>query len=122
MIFTSIFGIFTLVMLARALGFAKSPVLADAAEARKQAEGAIFGFVGEDVGLDRFGRGALVVGRDRRVALVRSHGDRWVVRVLAGASTEISGTVLTLRPRETMFGATQLDLGDAIASWTARLA
>lgn len=80
MIWTSIFGILTLVMLARALGFARNPVL-DAAEARRVAEAQLPGFVGLDAAVDDGGRGARVRASDGRVARVRSHGDRWVVEV-----------------------------------------
>lgn len=80
MIFTSIFGILTLVLLARALGFAKNPSL-DAATATTEAEAALPGFAAAAVTLDALTRTAQVSGRDGRIARVAPHGDRWVVRL-----------------------------------------
>ena len=80
MIFLSIFGIATLVLLARALGFAKNPPL-DAATATTAAETALPGFAAVDVAVDTEARSAKVSGRDGRVARVTAHGDRWVVRL-----------------------------------------
>ena len=71
MVWTSLFGIVTLVLLARALGFAKAPVLADAAEARRIAAEALHDFTPTDAALARDRRGALVAGSDGRIALVR---------------------------------------------------
>ncbi len=79
MIFTSIAGIVTLVLLARALGFGRNPAL-DEATAREQVEAALPGFVAARAEVDQAARTARVVGRDGRVATVQPHGDRWVVR------------------------------------------
>ncbi|UAJ10198.1 hypothetical protein [Polymorphobacter megasporae] len=81
MIFVSILGILTLVMFARAIGFARNPLLTDAAEARRIAEAQMPGFYGVDAAIDDNGRGARVRGSDGRTARVRGHGDRWVVEV-----------------------------------------
>jgi HSP20 family molecular chaperone IbpA len=80
MIFLSIFGIATLVLLARALGFAKNPPL-DAATATTAVKAALPGFAAADVAVDAGTRTATVSGRDGRVARVTPHGDRWVVRL-----------------------------------------
>lgn len=82
MIFTSIFGILTLVMLARALGFAKNPGL-DEATARDVSEAALPGFSAASVAVELSSRRAVVTGRDGRIAHVHPHGDRWVVRLAA---------------------------------------
>lgn len=79
MIFTSIVGIATLVLLARALGFARDPGL-DEGIARAEAEAALPGFVATGAEVDSATRTARVTGRDGRIAEVRPHGDRWVVR------------------------------------------
>jgi hypothetical protein len=79
-IFLSIFGIATLVLLARALGFARNPPL-DAPTATAAAEAAVPGFVAATAHVDAATRTATVTGRDGRVARVRPHGDRWVVRL-----------------------------------------
>nr|WP_295663643.1 hypothetical protein [Polymorphobacter sp.] len=80
MIFVSILGILTLVMFARAIGFARNPVL-DVEEARRVAEAQMPGFRGVDAVIDDGGRAARVRGSDGRTARVRGHGDRWVVEV-----------------------------------------
>ncbi len=82
MIFVSVFGIVTLVLLARALGFARDPAL-DAAMAKAQAEAALPGFVAAAASVDRERRTAIVTSRDGRTARVLPHGDRWVVRLAA---------------------------------------
>ena len=121
MVWTSLFGIVTLILLAKALGFAKAPVLADADAAKRIAGDALHGFTAQDAAVARDGRGALVAGKDGRVALVRPFGDRWVVRVVNGASAVVSDGRLRLEPNEAMFAATDLDLGPAAAAWAKRL-
>lgn len=80
MIFTSLFGIVTLVLLARTLGFARNPDL-DEATARTAAETALPGFAAARVAVDAAARTALVTAHDGRTARVAPHGDRWVVRL-----------------------------------------
>jgi len=80
MIFVSTLGIVTLVLFARAIGFASNPVL-DADEARRVAEAQLPGFAGVEAAIDEGGRGARVRGRDGQVARVLGHGDRWVARL-----------------------------------------
>ena len=121
MVWTSLFGIVTLILLARALGFARAPQLADAAEARRVAADALHAFTATEVALARDGRAALVAGSDGRIALVRSVGDRWVVRIVNGAQALASGDRLRIAPREAMFPAAELDLGPAAAIWAQRL-
>ena len=121
MVWTSLFGIVTLILLARALGFARAPQLADAAEARRVAADALHDFTATEAALARDGRAALVAGSDGRIALVRSVGDRWVVRIVNGAQALASGDRLRIAPREAMFPAAELDLGPAAAIWAQRL-
>ncbi len=121
MVWTSLFGIITLVLLARSLGFAKAPVLDDAGAARQIAVDAIPGFHGDDAVLARDRRSALVAGTDGRVALVRSHGDRWVVRVVNGADVAVAAGALRLTLPEAMFPAAVIDLGPAAPAWANRL-
>ena len=80
MIFTSVVGIVTLVLLARALGFGRNPAL-DEATARATVEAALPGFVAAEARVDPSARTAEVTARDGRVARVAPHGDRWVVRL-----------------------------------------
>ncbi|MFZ4690280.1 MAG: hypothetical protein ACOYLS_13655 [Polymorphobacter sp.] len=121
MVWTSLFGIVTLIFLARALAFAKAPVLADAGEARRIAVDALHDFDAIDAAIARDGRGALVAGRDGRVALVRPFGDRWVVRIVNGAAAMVSGDRLRVTPAEAMFPPAELELGAAAAVWAKRL-
>ena len=80
MIFTSIVGIVMLVGLAFLLGFRRNPELDDST-ARSLAEAALPGFVAAVSTVDATARTATVIARDGRVATVRPHGDRWVVRL-----------------------------------------
>jgi hypothetical protein len=121
MVWTSLFGILTLVLLARALGFAGGPVLADGAEAARIAADALPDFDAAEAAVAQGGTAALVAGRDGRVALVRAFGDRWVVRIVNGAAAAVSGNRLRIAPDEAMFPATDLDLGSAAAGWAKRL-
>jgi hypothetical protein len=121
MVWTSLFGIITLVLLARALGFAKTPRLADAAEARRIASDALPGFRAAEAAVSRDGGGALVGGHDGRVALVRAFGDRWVVRIVNGAEAEVAAGRLRLVLPEPMFPPADIDLGAAAPAWARRL-
>jgi hypothetical protein len=125
MVWTSLFGIITLVLLARALGFARAPTLADADAARRLAVDAISGFRPApgvaDTALAADRRAALVAGSDGRVVLVRPHGDRWVVRVVNGAAASVDAGRLRLATAEWLFAPVDLDLGPAAASWARRL-
>jgi hypothetical protein len=115
-------GIITLILLARALGFTVDPALASPDEAAGIARDALIGFAPADVALDADARGALVASRDGRVALVRPHGDRWVVRVANGAEAKVAGDTLTVRIAEPAFAPVALRLGNAAPRWAARLA
>jgi hypothetical protein len=121
MVWTSLFGIITLVLLARALGFSKVPRLADTDEARRIATDALPGFGATDAVVAQDSRGGLVRGHDGRVALVRPFGDRWVVRVVNGAQTQVKAGHLRLTLDEAMFPPASLELGAAAATWAERL-
>jgi hypothetical protein len=62
-----------------------------------------------------------VAGRDGRVALVSSFGDRWVVRIANGATAEVNGGTLRLKLAEAMFPPAELALGGQAAQWAMRL-
>lgn len=121
MVWISLFGILTIVLLARALGFAKTPVLADAADARRIAADALHDFSPADAALALDRRGALVAGTDGRIALVRPFGDRWVVRIVNGAAAAVSGDTLRVTPQEAMFPPAELRLGPVANLWAARI-
>jgi hypothetical protein len=113
-------GIALLVVLARGLGFNAQPKLASAAEAGTIAHDALMGFHADAVALAADARAALVAGRDGRIALVRPHGDRWIVRVANGAKVDRAGDTLTVTIAEPMFEPVALQLADA-AGWAARM-
>ena len=121
MVWTSLFGIITLVLLARALGFAKVPRLVGAEQAQRIAADALPGFCATDAVVAQDSLGALVRGQDGRVALVRPLGDRWVVRIVNGAQNEVKAGRLRLTLDEAMFPPASLDLGVAAAAWAQRL-
>lgn len=113
-------GIALLVLLARWLGFNTQPRLASAAQAGTIAHDALMGFHADTVALAADARAALVAARDGRIALVRPHGDRWIVRVANGARVTRSGDTLTVALDEPLFQPVALQLADA-ADWAARL-
>ncbi len=121
MVWTSLFGIVTIVLLAWAMGFGRNPQLADAEAAARLAADAVDGFDPAEAVVANGGRAALVAGRDGRVALVRPFGDRWVVRLVNGAAAEIAAGRLTLRLAEAMFPPATLDLGADAPRWAGRL-
>lgn len=118
----SVIGVTLLVALARLLGFARAPVLVDAGLAARLVADALPGFQPADMAISRDGAGALVAAQDGRVALVRTLGDRFVVRPLVQPRVARAGPVLRVRPDEAMFPETRLDLGEPAAGrWAARL-
>lgn len=117
----SLAGIAMIVALAWGLGFKTRPTLTDEHAARQVVADAMPGFVAVEVALDAAGQGALVRSADR-IVLVRPMGDRWVVRSLDHAQVTTADGRLTLRPRETAFAATTLDLGTAAPHWAGLLA
>jgi len=114
-------GIALLVLLARLLGFNTQPRLASVEQAGDIARDALIGFHATSAALGDDARAALVASTDGRVALVRPHGDRWIVRIANGAAVKRDGDTLTLALHEPMFPALTLRLADA-ATWETRLA
>ncbi|WP_152417356.1 hypothetical protein [Sandarakinorhabdus sp. AAP62] len=115
-------GVAVLVLLTWIMGFARRPVLADAALAARLVAEALPGFRAIETALSRDGSGALVAGQDGRVALVRPFGDKFVVRPLKAPIVARAGGLLRVRPDEAMFPETALDLGEAAAlHWASRL-
>lgn len=123
MIWTSLLGIAALVAAAWWFGFGKPQPLVDAEAAKRLVADALVGFRPLDAVLDAKGCGALVTGADGETALVRSHGDRWVVRRLPQpVAADAKGAQLIVRLDEFMFGAVTLTLDDDMArAWAARL-
>lgn len=118
----SVIGVVALVVLARLLGFARRPQIADAALAARLAAEALPGFRAAETAVSRDGSGALVAAHDGRVALVRPLGDRFVVRPLQAPIVARAGGLLRVRPDEAMFPETSLDLGEPAAlAWANRL-
>lgn len=121
MVWTSLFGIITIILLARAMGFGKVPKLADVAEAQAIAGDAIPGFRGKDAILSEDRRAALVADINGDVALVRPLGDRWVVRIVNGAAVQVKEGRMRLKLAEAMFPAADLSLGASAESWARKL-
>jgi hypothetical protein len=121
MVFTSLLGIFTLVALAWGLGFRGQARITSAEEAAREAETSLGGFDAAEAVVSDDGAAALVAARDGRMALVRSFGDRLVVRPLAGAAARLEGGTLHLRLPEPGFPLTVLALGPCAPQWAARL-
>jgi hypothetical protein len=120
MLLTSIFGVVTLVFLARALGFGRNAVLGSGEEAATRAAQAIAGFVPVEAAVGADGHAALVAARDGRLAMVSGFGDRFVVRPLEGSRAVLEGAVLRVRLEEPGVPAVRLDLGEAAAAWARK--
>jgi hypothetical protein len=104
----SVVGVVLLVLLARWLGFANDPQLADAGAAQAEAAAALPGFQPQSAVLSADRRAALVRGAGRAVALVRPLGDKWVVRRLEATALNRDGNRLTITLAEPQFPATTL--------------
>ena len=115
-------GVAVLVLVTRLLGFARPPKLASAGLAEQLAAEALPNFHAAETAFSPDGAGALVAGRDGRIALVRPLGDRFVVRALVAPIVARAGALLRIRPDEPMFPETTLNLGEAAAlRWASRL-
>ena len=114
-------GVVTLVLVARALGFKGQPELRDAADAATIATDALVGFRAAETVIDAAGRAALVRAGDGRIALIRPHGDRWVIRVANSAAAAVDGPRLTVAIAEPLFSPVTLDLGKAAPHWATSL-
>ena len=120
MIWTSILGVLTLMMLARVLGFGQTAMLTSAEDAAMRAGEALAGFVPAEAAVGDDGRAALVAARDGRLALVCSFGDRFVVRPLEQAVAELDGERLRVSLNEPGGRMVTLALGDRAAGWARR--
>jgi hypothetical protein len=120
MLWTLLFGVVTLVLLARALGFGTNARLTSAEDAAVRAAEALIGFTPAEAAVAADGRAALVAGRDGRLAIVTSFGDRFVVRPLDGSRIALEGNTLRLRLDEPGTPILRLDLGDAARLWAAK--
>lgn len=120
MIWTALLGVVTLMMLARVLGFERDARLESAGEAAARTAEALPGFEPAEAVVDDRGRGALVAGRDGRLALVWPLGDSFVVRPLAGVQAEAGDGQLRLRLAEPGVPDVSLALGAVAADWARR--
>jgi hypothetical protein len=120
MLWTLLFGVVTLVLLARALGFGTNARLTSAEDAAARAAEALTGFTPTEAALGADGRAALVAGQDGRLALVNSFGDRFVVRPLDASRAALEGETLRLRLDEPGTPTVRLDLGEAARLWAAK--
>lgn len=121
MIWTSLFGILTVVLLARAMGFARAARLEDAGAAARLASAALPGLQPVAAIMSEDGCGAMVAGADGRVALLRPLGDRWVVRPANGAAVRVDDGRLHIDLKEAMFPPVTLMIGPTAKDWAGRL-
>ena len=93
------------------------------AEALAAAENGLSGFRSRRAICGRQARGALVLGADERIALLKPHGDHVSARLLGPAArARHEGDILIVETGETMFGPARLDLGEAAArDWLKRI-
>ncbi len=118
----SLAGVLAVVALAKWLGLGRLEPL-DEAGALRIAEDTFVGHRFRAAAVDREGRAALVEGMAGEMALLRSHGDKWVARLLdLPTSAQTEGERLIIGPSEAMFGTTTLALdGEEAARWASRL-
>ena len=86
----------------------------DAAEATAAAELALAGFEAEDVAVASNGGGALVVGRDQRLAVVKRHGARPAVREVRWPAIRAAAVGAVIDTGERRFGKVTLIGVDAL--------
>lgn len=121
MIWTSLFGIVTLIGLAWALGFRSTSRLIDAEAAATEAACAIAGFEPVEAAVSDKADAAIVAAHDGRLALVRCFGDKFVVRLLESAAVRVDDCTLHVRLPEPGFGPVRLVLASSVGRWAARL-
>lgn len=116
----SLAAILLVAWLVKWVGLGADPRIRTEAQARALAEEAIYGFVAEEVALDRAGIGALLRDSAGRVLLLRQHGAHFAARLLdASSQARLDRNFLTIAPAEKTFGSITLDLGENAGKWAA---
>lgn len=118
----SLLAVLALAGIARWMGLGGDVRIRDAAHARELANQAVYGFVAQEVALDRAGIGALLRDAQGRQMLLRRHGAMWVGRLLdSRVEARLDKDFLTIGTGEKTFGTITLHLGDAAQTWAAGL-
>jgi len=112
----SLMAVGGLVALTHIAGFSKPAILQSEAEARALARLAPGGCEAAKVALDRAGKGALVVGEDGRMILLRPLGARFVPVMVAPGGISADGARLLIRAGGD--GVFALDIGPDTALWS----
>ena len=86
----------------------------DEAEAAAAAEGALAGFEAADVVVAADGAGALAIGGDGRLALVKCHGARAAVREVRWSAVRTTAAGVEVETGERRFGTVSLAGIDAL--------
>ncbi len=118
----SLIAILALAGIARWFGLGGDVRIADAAQAQRLANEAVFGFEATEIAVDRAGIGALLRDARGRQMLLRRHGAQWVGRLLDGkVEARLDRDFLTIGTGERSFGSVTLQLGAAAQVWAAGL-
>lgn len=109
----SLVAIIALAALARILGLGRDPVLANEAEAMRQAGEVHDGFLARTIALDSAGKGALLQDEAGAIMVLKSHGGHFAGRMLDEASTALmrDGTLI-VDCGELLYGKVSLKLDD----------
>ncbi|MCC2601559.1 hypothetical protein [Sphingopyxis yananensis] len=108
--------------LVKKLKLGLEPRIADEAHALRLAEEAEAGFGGVDVARDRAGYSALVRNGERRMMVIRAHGNHFAARAIDSRVTiRLDKNFLILTVPERRFGPVALQLGKQASVWAARM-
>lgn len=121
----SLAAILALSALAWWLRLGGAPLLSDDAAVRRAADEVETGFAPDTIARDNQGRAALARDAQRRIILIKRHGNRFAGRILTSAAKarlrkDLGQTTLELDCGEARFGKVFLDLSDADA-WAASI-
>jgi hypothetical protein len=118
----SLVAIVAMTLTARWLGLGAEPHIVDHDHARRLASEAHFGFQPVEIAISQEGTAALLRDHDGRLMVLRPHGNHFVARLLASATSfRLDRHKLILLPGENMFGEVVLDLGDQAATWAGKI-
>jgi len=109
----SLAAILVLAGLAWALKLGRGTIIADRAEAMMLAEDALSGFAADRAWISREGRAAVVIGRDRSIAVLCVRGANPVARRLTRPLCRSSGNSVVIVIGERLLRAATIDFADA---------
>ncbi len=118
----SLIAILLLAWLAKILKLGGDARLQNEDHARRIASESLCGFHPTEIGLDRAGYGALAKDARNRHMLIRSHGSKFVARMLQPAtSARLDQNFLMIDVGEIDFAPVTLNLGPAAQFWASGL-